>query len=123
MALLCSAFDCMNCKCVDTGSIVISKKSLSTSFVYTCSVLTFKFNDKNYMAHVDDHDTTMESRLKSSLLHINKYLGNVKEFLIYRGDKCIGNCKSYLIIRRVLKELNIKNIIVYQLGGDTKVTI
>ena len=123
MALLCSAFDCMDCGCVDTGSIVISKKSLSTSFVDTCSVLTFIFNNKNYMAHVDDHDTTMESRLTSSLLHIMKHLDKVENFLIYRGDKCINNCKSYLIIRRVLKKFNIENITVYQLGGDFKVII
>ena len=128
MSLLCSAFECVNCDCVNTGSIVISKNKLVTSFVNTCSVLTFKFNSKNYMAHVDDHDTSMEKRLYSSLQHIQQYLPQVKKFYVYQGKRCncnmcIKGCKSFDIIMNVLARFNITNIDILQVSSDLKVEI
>ena len=110
MSLLCNAFQCTDCSCVNTGSIVISEKTLSTSFVKTCSILSFKFNNKNYLAHVDDHDPTMESRLFESLQNIQEYLKKIEMFYIYKGINCNQNCKSYKIILDVLKKFNITNI-------------
>ena len=124
MSLLCSAFNCIDCDCVNTGSIVINKKTLTTSFVNTCSVLTFKFNnDKNYMAHVDDFDDSMENRLYSSLLHIVEYLPTVKNFYVYKGKLCNSNCKSFDIIMRTLEKFNVKNIIIKHVIDNIKVEI
>ena len=106
----------INLSKIDKSKIYEGKKGKYYPVTVVINNEVGEYGDSGYIM-------TEQSKEEREMKADKQYLGNVKEFLIYRGDKCIGNCKSYLIIRRVLKELNIKNIIVYQLGGDTKVTI
>ena len=118
MALLCSAYYSTDCKCVNTGEIIISKNCLNTSFIKECSVLAFEFDNRRYMAHVDSFDITMKDRLYDSLLDINEYLPNVSKFNIYIGNRCNKNCKSYILIRDILNQFKITNINIYQLSKN-----
>ena len=102
-----------NSACVDTGEIKISFKKLYTSFVYSCSVLTFNFNsNQNYMAHVDALGENMELKLYESLKNLP--LNTVSEFNIYYGSLCKGDCKEHCrcksmsIIRNVFVKLGLE---------------
>ena len=92
---LCNSFARLNdnSTCVETGEIRVSTTKLYTSFVYSCSVLTFQYinqsdnNIYNFLAHVDAFGEQMEKRLldKMSLLPLHTvHQYTVQEvFLLY----------------------------------------
>ena len=51
MSLLCNAFSINDSICVNTGEVIVSSKNLSTSFVNTCTVIAFKYENIKFMAH------------------------------------------------------------------------
>ena len=118
---LCSSYASLdgNSKCVETAEIRTSPKRLFTSFVYSCSVLTFEYVDPNtntvnyFLAHVDAMGEHMKDRLKSRIMDLP--MDSVKELNIYYGPLCIGSCKkdcrcnSMNIIKDVISELNLNN--------------
>ena len=106
-----------NSSCVETGEIKVSEKKLYTGFVYTCSVLTFRFTRKsknyNFLAHVDALGEHMFDRLYNTMKDLP--LNDVIDFNIYYGPLCKGacqkecRCKSMNIIRDVFVKLGLQN--------------
>ena len=117
-ATLCNSFNYINnMDCVESGETKISQNELFTSFIYSCSVLSFNYtlNGKkhNFMAHVDTFNSNMENELNFEIENVykklNKSFSNIKFFKIYYGSLCIDkSCKSRNIIERVLKKYKIK---------------
>lgn len=121
---LCSSYASLDgsSTCVETAEIRTSTKRLFTSFVYSCSVLTFEYVDLNtntvnyFLAHVDALGEHMKDRLKSKLMDLP--METVKELNLYYGPLCIGSCKkdcrckSMNIIKDVIAELNLNNKII-----------
>jgi hypothetical protein len=119
---LCNAFARLNdnSTCVETGEIRVSTTKLFTSFVYSCSVLTFQYinesdnNIYNFMAHVDAFGEQMEKRLLDKMRKLP--LNTVPQYNIYYGPLCKGSCKAHCrcksmnIIKNVFAELGLKNI-------------
>ena len=98
---------------VDQGEIKISTNSLSTSHIGTCSVLLFKVNKLNYMAHID----ALQNKEKDIVNSIKNYftIEDLKKTNIYiiPGAWC-NNCYTLKLIKKVLIKLDLnKNYKVY----------
>ena len=78
---------------------------MMTSGVKTCSVLGFSFNNKNFMAHIDEMIPNMENRLLLQLSKIN--ISDVKTFHIWYGSLCINKCNSSKLLNNIIKKLKI----------------
>ena len=115
---LCNAFARYNedADCVETGQIKISEKKLYTSFVYSCSVLTFSYKIENktynFLAHVDAFGENMQARLTNKLSRIP--LNNISSFNVYYGPLCLKKtcanhceCESQKIVKEALKSNNV----------------
>lgn len=100
MSLLCNAFPSDNTLCVNTAEVITSNSKLSTSFVNTCSVITFKNNNINFMAHVDAISPNMENSIKKELDKLD--LSNVLEVNIWKGSRCFNNCPSFEIVNNII---------------------
>ena len=115
---LCGSFARVdgNSNCVETGEVKVSTKKLFTGFVYTCSVVTFRFTkdsqNYNFLAHVDALGEHMFDRLYDGMKDVP--INDVIEFNIYYGPLCKGSCqnecrcKSMNIIRDVFVKLGLE---------------
>lgn len=117
MSLLCNAYPMSRTVCVNTGEAKISKSNLVTSFVITCSVIAFKYNDLNFMAHVDAMNPNMITIILEQLKKIK--VEDVENVHVWRGSRCYDNCPSYSIIYKILKKFSKKcNIIEHENDED-----
>uniref|UniRef100_A0A6C0F807 Uncharacterized protein n=1 Tax=viral metagenome TaxID=1070528 RepID=A0A6C0F807_9ZZZZ len=111
MSLLCDAFDSVDSICVNTGEVIVSKKYLSTSFVNTCSVLVFQYGDMKFMAHIDAINPNMETIINLKLKSID--FDKIRTIFIWKGTKCVDNCPSFNLAKKVLAKIGGNKEIVY----------
>jgi len=111
MSLLCDAFIHVDTKCVNTGEVAISKKTLVTSFVRTCSVLGFNYKGNNFLAHIDALDPNMKLKIINKLNILNPQY--IKEIKIWKGSACNSNCPSFQLAKEIVSNLSGK-VIYYQ---------
>ena len=111
MALICNAFTNINSICVNTGEVLFDKKPLTTSFVKTCSVITFKYNSINFLAHIYALDPLMKQKVKKKINELNPK--NIDHIYIWEGSRCNGNCPSFKLAKDIVSNLT-KNIVIKQ---------
>ena len=117
MSLLCNAFSSSDSICVNTGEAIISERDLTTSFVNTCTVIAFKYDNVKFMAHLDAINPNMENivNLKLSLIDFDK----IKQIYIWKGNKCFSNCPSFNLAKKIADRIGSKEIIYLQ--SDSKI--
>lgn len=119
MSLLCDAFINTDSVCVNTGEVKVSKKTLVTSFVKTCSVLAFTYKKINFLAHIDALTPDMESKINMKLKELNPKF--INEINIWKGSACNISCPSYEIAKKIGNSLNGK--IKYYRANDNLIKI
>lgn len=97
--------NCLNCNYVDQSEFKFSKNKLYTSHVGTCSVLVFRQNNLNFMAHVDAMQTNSQFIL--NFIKNNTYNFENIHAIIIKGPWCTNSCKSIQNITQSLNELSI----------------
>ena len=120
MSLLCNAFKINNSVCVNTGEVIISSNNLTTSFVNTCTVIAFKYENIKFMAHLDDLKPNMENLVNEKLLLVD--LSKIKKIYIWIGSKCFNNCPSLILAKKISKKIGIKKT-VYLKSTDNIISI
>ena len=116
MSLLCNAFQINNSVCVNTGEVIISSNDLTTSFVNTCTVIAFKYDNIKFMAHLDDINPNMENLVNSKLSIID--FSKVNKIYIWKGSKCFNNCPSFTLAKKIAKKIGSKETIFLQSTND-----
>ena len=116
MSLLCNAFSINDSICVNTGEVIISSKNLSTSFVNTCTVIAFKYDNIKFMAHLDAINPNMEFIVDQQLNNID--FSKITNIYIWKGSKCFSNCPSFNLAQKIIKKIGNKNVIYSQSNND-----
>ena len=102
---------CNNCIYVDQSKIMVSKETLYTSHVGSCSVLLFSYNKLNFMAHIDALQNNSEEIVKKIKKHFNVNKLNEGKIYIYKGHWCYNKCATTDIIIKSLNKLNLTYIV------------
>ena len=116
MSLLCNAFSTNDSICVNTGEAIVSSKNLSTSFVNTCTVIAFKYDNIKFMAHIDAINPNMENIIEDKLKNLN--LSKISKIYVWKGSKCFLNCPSFNLANKIINKIGCKNIVYLQSNND-----
>lgn len=116
MSLLCNAFSIIDSVCVNTGEVVVSSKNLATSFVNTCSVIAFKYENIKFMAHIDAINPDMENLVNTQLQNID--YSKINQIFIWKGSNCFSNCPSFNLAKKIATSIGNKEIIYLQANNE-----
>ena len=121
MSLLCDSFPSMDSICVDTGEVKISNHNLNTSFVNTCTVIAFEYENKKFMAHIDAINPNMEKKILKYLSKIDT--NKVKTVNVWKGTKCEKYCPSFEIAKKILDKFSKNTNIIYNKAKNEVIKI